>query len=860
MIDYQLINDANKLFGAKQWEYYFSPGRVNLIGEHLDYNGGFVLPCSLNIGIFGLIYVRDDHIINCYSETFSELGIITFDLNKYNKSHNWVDYIKAAISEVTITNGFDLYIKSSLPDGAGLSSSASLELLILEMLNTEYQLGLTRLEIIKKAQHCENTYLGVNCGIMDQFAIGMGKGKQAILLNTKTLDYTYVPCNFQNYQLIIANTNKKRTLAGSKYNKRRQECENALSFLSSDAHYLCDLTSLDFIQNEHLIVDETLKKRARHVIMENERSKQAKEVLDQGNLEAFGRLMKLSHQSLKNDYEVSCFELDKLVELFLSCGAIGARMTGAGFGGCIVALISKDHLEDKLKIISRKYQELTNLRCDFYQVDFGGSTRKIYFDINRYINQLFQYGFDKELLDYNDYPYVINSLMHLLSLNQFDNINCSYQSLNHILESICQYQLLMGKLNDNITEIDNFKAEIMDLLMDKPSIVNNKFWQKYQESPALATNYLFNLSKDVNYIQTARIKQNVNWDYHGKYGKLLLTINLSKPEKDPKMIAKAVDNPYPKCQLCKENIGFYGNLVLDSRRNLRAVKIRLNEQWFYFQYSPYAYFNEHAIVICENHQPMKISEDTFANLISFLELFPHYFIGSNADLPIVGGSILNHDHYQAGNVKMPIEDAKAILIRQIDNVNIYKLVWPLSTIRLITFDKKQLIKVATTILTAWKKYENNDLMIINQNNNTITPILRYQENKWIMDIILRNNYTNELYPYGIFHPHESLHHIKKENIGLIEAMGLAILPPRLFNELNKMEMLLLGNNNLRNDQDLVKHKDWITYLEQNKPQDKIKFYLYQETAKIFEKVLEDAGVFKNDIKGQEAFNQFIHSF
>lgn len=860
MLDMQILNDANKLFGKKVWEYYFSPGRVNLIGEHLDYNGGLVLPCSLSLGIYGLISKRNDATINCYSESFPELGIISFSLTEMERLNNWVDYVQAVISEVKITTGFDLYLKSTLPDGAGLSSSAALELLILEMLNSEYQLGLSRIEMIKKAQHCENTYLGVNCGIMDQFAIGMGKVGYALLLDTKTLAYTYVPCDLQDYQLVIANTNKKRTLAGSKYNERRQECEKALSIFDDKALYLCDITLATFKEKEELIKDEILKKRTRHVIFENERVKQAKNALDKKEIDTFGKLMNLSHQSLKNDYEVSCLELDTLVDCFIKQGAIGARMTGAGFGGCIVALIKKQDLKTKLAQISQEYQAITGLDCTFYPVDFGGCTRKICFNINLYLNQLIQYGRDKKLINSDDIPYVVNSLIHIFDLNKLELINVTYKNLDEILDNLYQYQIAIGKLSDKITEIDNFKAEIMDLLMDKPSIVNIKFWEKYQESPIIATDYLYHLSQDVNFIQTNRIKRNLNWQYQSQYGELLLTINLSKPEKDPLDIAKAIDQTYPKCQLCKENIGFYGNKTVDSRRNLRAAKMKLNDKWFYFQYSPYAYYNEHAIIINENHQPMIINEDTFANLVAFLELFPHYFIGSNADLPIVGGSILNHDHYQAGRFTMPIEKAEAIFIRELENVKIYKLIWPLSTIRLVTSDKKSLLQVASAILKAWKQYDNNDLMIINQGlHNTITPILRYQDQKWIMDLILRNNYTNETYPFGVFHPHEEWHHIKKENIGLIEAMGLAILPPRLDDELNKIEKVLLGNNNLIEDQALQKHLTWIKDLKAHKPQDNLRTYLYQETAKIFVKVLEDAGVFKMNPEGQKAFDAFIHS-
>lgn len=855
MIDLTLINKANNIYGKRHWQYYFSPGRVNLIGEHIDYNGGFVLPCSLDIGISGLIATRSDEIINCYSESFASLGIISFNLYSFTKDNNWVDYVKGIIKEVKLDKGFDLYIHSNLPEGAGLSSSASLELLILEMLNHEFNLYLSKLDMVKMGVDAENTYIGVKCGIMDQFAISHGKKSQAIFLNTKTYDYEYVNCNFLNYQLVIANTNKKRTLTNSFYNKRREECEKALELINNNYQYLCE-ASLDETTK---INDEVLKRRAFHVISENIRVQKAKMALQEKDIISFGQLMDESHQSLKDDYVVSCFELDTLVSLFKEEGAIGARMTGAGFGGCIVALIEKLNLDDKLALIKDKYKKLTNLQCDFYLVNAGSATRKISYDINYYLNQLVQYGLNKNILEEDDLEYVINSLIKEFNLSSFTLEQGDNDDLDNILNNLSNYQIENNALEGNITIIDNFKAEVIDMLMDRPKTVNNKFWVKYEKSPMEATQYFHKLCCDVNYIQTTRIKKNINWEYKSKYGKLLLTINLSKPEKDPFDISKAQDSLYPKCQLCKENIGFYGNNYQESRRNLRAIKVNLNNEDYYFQYSPYAYFNEHAIIFNYSHKPMVINEGTFKNLVRFLELFPHYFIGSNADLPIVGGSILNHDHYQAGNFSMPITKAKEEFVRKFKDVDIYKLLWPLSTIRLKTNNKESLIAVAALILKKWQTYHNQELMIINNGeiHNTITPILFFDRGIWAMDLILRNNYTNKEYPYGVFHPHEKLHHIKKENIGLIEAMGLAILPPRLKNELLKIELILSGNNTLLQDKDLEKHLKWITYLQKHLYNQNVHDYLLQETAKVFEQVLEDCGVFKDDKSGKETFKQFI---
>jgi UDPglucose--hexose-1-phosphate uridylyltransferase len=863
MDQYIIIDNANLIFGVKDWGLYFSPGRVNLIGEHLDYNGGNVLPCSISLGITGVITIRNDRKVNCYSESFKELGVISFTLDQFQKEHNWCDYIKGVIQEINIPFGFDLYISSTLPKGAGLSSSASLEVLMATMLNQEFELGYSRLEIIKIAQKAENNYLGIMCGIMDQFAIGMAKENYAILLNTSTLNYEYVLAAFGNYELVIANTNKLRTLSNSKYNERFRECQTALDLLNQELKikHLCDLDEL----NEYaaLINDEVILKRTKHVVTENQRVKLATKCLENGDLEGFGKLMDQSHISLRDDYEVSCYELNVLVDLFKKYLALGARMTGAGFGGCMVALIPKDQLRF-LDTIKNEYFLATNLNCEFYLTTNSRGTHKIAYDINTYVNELINYGISNLILDPDDYEYAVNLILENLHLETFVKKETANRAIEAILDDISNYACLHKIISDGILSIDNFKAKIMDCLMDRPKTVNNKFLDLMKIDSILATNYLYNLSKQTDYIQTKRINKNITWDFESKYAKLIMTINLSKPEKDPKQIARLlteVVSDYPKCQLCKENIGFSGTNSKESRRNLRAIKLKLNQEDWYFQYSPYAYFNEHAIVFSEHHVPMIINDMTFKKLVEFTNLFPNYFVGSNADLPIVGGSILSHEHFQAGNSKLPIEDAKMEYIKSINQVKLYRLIWPLSVIRLISQAQDDLLRIASIILHKWQKHEDYNLEIINSPtlHNTITPICRFKKGEWIMDLILRNNFTTEAKPWGVFHPNVSLHHIKKENIGLIEAMGLAVLPGRLKKELDKIILILLGNNQLIEDEDMKSHIDWINELKQKQINQDIKSFVYFEVGKVFEQVLEDAGVFKQDKIGTQEFTRFINS-
>ena len=387
--------------------------------------------------------------------------------------------------------------------------------------------------------------------------------------------------------------------------------------------------------------------------------------------------------------------------------------------------------------------------------------------------------------------------------------------------------------------------------------------EKYGENPKAATDYFYKLSQDSNYIRRYRVKKDQKWTVDSEYGKIDITINLSKPEKDPKAIAAAKlakQSGYPKCLLCKENEGYAGRVNHPARQNHRIIPVTINHSDWFFQYSPYVYYNEHCIVFNSEHTPMKMDRSTFEHLFAFIDKFPHYMIGSNADLPIVGGSILSHDHYQGGRHHFPMEDAKVVKSYTYKDVQVDMLYWPLSTLRLTSESKENILDLATKIFETWCTYSDESLDIIANEDgvrhNTVTPIVRKKDGKYQMDVVLRNNRTTEEYPLGIFHPHSEHHHIKKENIGLIEVMGLAILPARLKTELEQIKLCLSGKADFDSYPELEKHKDWYEHLK-TCSYTNVDTFMEMEVTKKFVSVLENAGVYKMDDEGMDGFSRFV---
>ncbi len=494
------------------------------------------------------------------------------------------------------------------------------------------------------------------------------------------------------------------------------------------------------------------------------------------------------------------------------------------------------------------------------------------------IDRLVQYGICQGLTPKEENIYSRNQLLEIFGEEEYEpsaraDVSVKEEELEEILTNLLDYAAESGVLKENsIVYRDLFDTRLMNCLVPRPAAVSEKFWELYEKSPREATDYYYKLSQDSDYIRRYRIKKDIRWSVPSAYGDIDISINLSKPEKDPKAIAAAKlakQSGYPKCLLCRENEGYAGRLNHPARQNHRIIPIRINDSEWGFQYSPYVYYNEHCIVLCGEHVPMKIERQTFVKLFDFIKLFPHYFLGSNADLPIVGGSILSHDHYQGGNytfamAKAPIE--QHFTIPGFEDVEAGIVKWPLSVIRIRHKDEKRLIDLAEHILNAWRGYTDEEAFIYAETDgephNTITPIARKVEDTFELDLALRNNITTEEFPLGVYHPHPEYHNIKKENIGLIEVMGLAILPARLKHELELLKDYILNKKDIRSNEDIVKHADWVESFLPNYEDinaENIDEILRKEVGITFTKVLEDAGVYKYTKEGREAFGRFIQT-
>lgn len=493
-------------------------------------------------------------------------------------------------------------------------------------------------------------------------------------------------------------------------------------------------------------------------------------------------------------------------------------------------------------------------------------------NINKEITDLVDYAIEKSLIDKRDKTYAINRLLEILNLDEFiesDDSNLKEnRNLEDILKNIKEWALENNRVdNDSVDLMDLFDTRLMAQIIKMPSEIEREFFSHYILSPIKATDFYYKFSKYTNYIRENRIAKDIKWIHQTPYGNLDITINLSKPEKDPRAIAKGrniISSNYPKCQLCKENEGYLGRLDHPARGNHRVIGIELTDEQWYFQYSPYVYYNEHCIVFKEHHVPMKICKLTFKRLLEFVGKFRHYFIGSNADLPIVGGSILSHDHFQGGNYSFAMDKAKEENQVQLkNNVEVCTLKWPLSVIRIKSKNVQNLEDTAYDIFAKWKQYSDEEVFIFSHTNgeehNTITPICRYRNGLYELDLVLRNNRTTVEKPYGIFHPRKEYHHIKKENIGLIEVMGLAVLPSRLKKEMELLKTYLINDDIefIKNNELLNKHYVWAEMLlkKYKFTFENVESILQKEIGEVFLLVLKDAGVFKCDEQGKKAFRK-----
>lgn len=488
------------------------------------------------------------------------------------------------------------------------------------------------------------------------------------------------------------------------------------------------------------------------------------------------------------------------------------------------------------------------------------------------IKKLVQYGIDTGLTPECERIYTTNLLLELFGEDDYEDVPCDLTDivLEDVLAGLLEEACKRGIVEDSIVYRDLFDTKLMNCLMPRPAQVQKEFEEQYQVSPKAATEYFYKLSQDSDYIRRYRVKKDMKWKVDSAYGEIDITINLSKPEKDPKAIAAARNAKaasYPKCLLCMENEGYAGRANHPARENHRIIPVTINDSAWGFQYSPYVYYNEHCIVFNGQHIPMKIEKATFIKLFDFVKLFPHYFLGSNADLPIVGGSILSHDHFQGGNytfamAKAPIQIP--VEIKGYEDVEAGIVRWPLSVLRIRSKDETRLIDLADHVLEVWRGYTDEEAFVLAESDgephNTITPIARMVDGVFELDLALRNNITTEEHPLGVYHPHAEYHNIKKENIGLIEVMGLAVLPSRLKEELELLAEYMADGKDIRSNETIEKHAEWVEKFSKKYSgftRENVMDILKEEVGITFTKVLEDAGVYKCNEEGQEAFLRFI---
>ncbi len=493
--------------------------------------------------------------------------------------------------------------------------------------------------------------------------------------------------------------------------------------------------------------------------------------------------------------------------------------------------------------------------------------------VDREIAALVQYALDKRLIQPADRTWAVNQLLVALGLDSFEEPQeaPAGMELETILGSILDDAASRGFIEDGVTSRDLLDTKLMGILTPRPSQVIDRFRSLEAQDKKAATDWYYTFSQDTDYIRRYRIARDVKWVTRTEYGDLDITINLSKPEKDPRAIAAAKSAPqggYPKCQLCRENEGYAGRVNHPARGNHRVIPVTIDGKDWFLQYSPYVYYNEHCIVFNGEHTPMKIDRSAFRKLLDFVMQYPHYFVGSNADLPIVGGSILSHDHFQGGRYTFAMERApveREVRFPGFEDVSAGIVHWPLSVLRLRSTDDGRLVDLAEKILTAWRGYTDEAAFVYAETDgephNTITPIARMRDGQYELDLVLRNNITTPEHPMGVYHPHAELHHIKKENIGLIEVMGLAVLPARLKGELSRLGEMLVSGGDPAEDEELAKHAPWAAELRKRHTftADNVDGILRDEVGRVFAQVLEHAGVFKCDAQGREAFLRFAES-
>ena len=871
--------DFKEIFNADYEYKFFAPGRINLIGSHVDYNGGHVLPIAIDLGVYALVSKREDDKFQIFFDNDFEKGVITVNQDSLSaiKSHGYANYVKAVIKCFIdryhrVENGLNLYFYTTLPENGGVGITASIQVLTAYLLNDIYQKRLTTLEqaIISHKAVTEN--LNYNCGIMDQCAISLAKEKHALYLDSFLLDYVHVPYDLDDYSIVICQTNKKGKNVESKLNLRIAECERAFDIVKDNfnLHNLCSIPQKYMRMIEILLKDKKLFKRVKHVHNEEIRVQKAFEALKNKDIDTLARLINESHESLKENFEVVGQEVDTMVNLARGMqGCLAASMTGAGFGGCAIALVYNDFLQEFKINMAKKYRELTGISGAFFAVDACGGPKQLPRSEQKLedaIESLVQYAISKHLIEEEDYDYAYNRVLEMLRISHLEKGTHHPEPIYMILNTITQYAAKNGVILDDPFEKEQFDTKLMSIFVKRPSEVTRDFYELYEKSPEDALNYFHNLSLSSNYIRENKNSKNINFKTATDYGQLEMSINLNRYEKGSKYLnfdKPNLDEHYPECLLCKESVGYAGRKDYPARQNHRVIPVELeNERWV-FQYSPYPYFNEHSVVINMQHTPLKINERTFKLMTSFVDKFDGYFIGSNADLPLLCGNLISHEHFHTGRYQFAIEKAPAKEIFEFGNVTLSILDWPISVIKLESKDKEEVLAIANKIYQKWSTYDDLECNIIANDgelHNSLNTMVRKNKGVYQFYLTLRNNRTTKDYHQGIFTPHKEYHHIKKENIGIFEVLGFAILPKRLKEELSLIHDAVLQNNTTF-DGNLAPHKEWVLSLMEKYhfTRDNIRDIFYSEIANVYVKMLNDCAVFKDNKHDDEHFIKFIDS-
>lgn len=863
--------DFKQIF-KKNYEYkYFSPGRINLIGEHIDYNGGHAIPIAINLGVYALISERKDKKFAFFSDVDFEEGVITcfaddsIDLNKKSFS-NYPKAVLLALHDkgITFEHGLNIYFYSTLVDQGGFSNVTVTQILTATFLNEIYNLSLTPLELAVICRKAATEYLGYNCGILDQCAITLAKEKHALYIDTAYLDYEHIPFDLGDYTIVVCQTNKKKIKMNQKYNLRVRECERSFDIIKNNFNVqnLCNIPEKYMDMIKVIMPEERLYRRVLHAHSEEKRVLKTYEALKNNDITTLAECINESHISLRDNFEVSCKELDTIVELARGeQGCIAARMTGSGFGGCAIAVVHNDFLMEFKDNISKKYYEATGINGAFYEVDACNGPRRLPRDVDRIedsIASLLQYAIDERLIEEEDKDYCLNQVLAILRMDSIELGESHPEPIYMILETIINYATNTNIIENSPAAKDMLDSKIMNVFVKRPSTITKEFYEYAKNSVTDALSYFYDLSKKSNYIRQDRVSKSVVFNSKTNYGTFEFCINLARTNN-----FKSIDviNNYPHCLLCKESVGYHGRIDYPARNNHRVIPITLDNEMWCFQYSPYPYFNEHSVVLNQTHKPNKINKSTFKKMISFVDQFNGYFCGMNADLPIVGGNIMNHEHFHSGRHVFPIEKAQKLYTKKIGNTEVSLLKWPISVLRLESQSKNEIIDLAYKITKLWSKYDDLDCNIISNDgepHNTITPILRKIDDSYQLDLALRNNRTSEKYPLGIFHPHEEYLHIKKENIGLFEVMGYAVLPQRLKEEMSLLKDAMLNNTSEYSDS-IIKHKEWATmiYSKYSLTKENIEDVIRLEIGEAFINMLNDCAVFKQTEEGIMHFTKFI---